>query len=162
MDAYIAKPIQATELFQTIATLLPDSASAGADLSPPAGLPDVLDESALLSQVGGDVKLLRNLITIFLTDSLRTLAQIQKAIHRGDLEAIKKTAHVFRGSVSIFAAPLALRSAMELENLVSSGNLASVKKAFAALKKETTRLRKKLTTFRSAYGGKMLRQRGSF
>ena len=148
MDAYIAKPIQATELFKTIARLLPDSAPAEAEL--PA-LPDVLDESALLSQVGGDIKLLRQLITIFLADSHQTLAQIQKAIHRGNMETIKKTTHVFRGSVSIFAAPLALRSAMELETLAGEGNLISVKKAFAALKKETARLRRKLEAFRGAY-----------
>jgi len=96
--------------------------------------------------------LLRQLITIFLTDSLRTLAQIQKAIHVKDFDAIRKTAHVFRGSVSIFAAPAALRSATELENLASEGNMVSVKKAFAALKNETTSLRKKLSSLRSAYG----------
>jgi len=54
MDAYISKPIQATELFKTIATLLPESEPAGKDLS---ALSDVLNESALLSQVGGDIKL---------------------------------------------------------------------------------------------------------
>ena len=159
MDAYLSKPIKNVELFKTIETLLPGSAPAEADLSPTSDLPDVLDESALLSQVGGDIKLLRQLITIFLADSPRALAQIQKAIRRGDLEAIRKTAHAFRGSVSIFAAPAALRSAVELETQAQGHDLASVKKVFSELKKESARLRKKLTAFRGHYGRHQRRRR---
>ncbi|MHB8654060.1 MAG: response regulator [Terriglobia bacterium] len=152
MDAYIAKPIQTAELFRTIEMLLPDSEPAAADLLPASALPGVLDESALLSQVGGDIKLLRQLIAIFLADSPRALLQIQKAIRDVDLEAIRKTAHAFRGSVSIFAAPAAVRAAVELETLVREGDVVRIKKAFAGLKKETARLRRKLTVFRKAYG----------
>lgn len=162
MDAYISKPIRPTEIFRTIATVLPDFAPSATDLLPASTLPDVLDERALLSQVGGDIKLLRQLITIFLADSPRALAQIQKAIRGGDLEAIRKTAHAFRGSVSIFAAPAAVRSAVELETLVREGDLVRIKKAFVGLKKETARMRRKLTVFRSVYSGNKRRQHGSF
>jgi len=154
MDAYVSKPLQAAELFEQIETLLPRSAPAPLELATEDSGNGVLDEAALLSQVDGDIKLLRQLITIFLADSPRALAEIQKALELCDLEELRRTAHAFRGSVSIFAAPAARKAALKLESLARGGDMGGAPDAFTSLKLEVARLRTVLSSLRGAAGRK--------
>ncbi len=146
MDAYISKPIQTADLFATIKELLPRSPDTKPASSGAASSRATLNESALLSQVGGDRALLKQLITIFLADSPDGLARIQDALEHRDLESLKKAAHAFRGSVSIFAAPAAVHSAVNLETLARAGNLPQAADEFARLQREVARLQQALAT----------------
>jgi HPt (histidine-containing phosphotransfer) domain-containing protein len=114
----------------------------------------VLDEKVLMSQVGGDMNLLRQLISIFQDDSPAALGRIQKAMDGRDAGALIKTTHAFRGSVSIFAAPAAVKAAVRLETLAREHDLAGAVGAFATLKKEIAQLRKTLAEFGKIKGKK--------
>ena len=111
-------------------------------------LPDAwqFEVAALLSQVGGDRALLKRLIAIFLADSPNGLARIQDALEHQDIESLKRAAHAFRGSVSIFAAPAAVHSAVNLETLARVGNLSQAMDAFARLQRDVARLQQALAT----------------
>jgi PAS domain S-box-containing protein len=155
MDDYVAKPIQPAELFKAIGTLRPLRTSDRTEASLSDAPRPVLDKKALLSQVGGDMKLLRQLISIFLADSPAALARIQKAMDSRDANALMKTSHAFRGSVSIFAAPAAVGSAVKLETLARRGEMAGAEAAFEALKKEVERLSETLADFGGPPGKKI-------
>jgi CheY-like chemotaxis protein/HPt (histidine-containing phosphotransfer) domain-containing protein len=144
MDAYIPKPIQTADLFAAIKALMPRTPAG--DKPMPASTREILNVAALLSQVGGDRSLLRQLIAIFLADSPNGLARIQDALEHRDLDALKRAAHAFRGSVSIFAAPAAVHSAVELETISRDGNLPGAEDAFARLQDDVRRLQKALAT----------------
>jgi len=147
MDDYIHKPIRPAELFRAIGTLRPRMPANRPESARSLAARPVLDEKALMAQVGGDMNLLRQLIAIFLDDSPAALARIQKAIDGRDAGALMKTTHAFRGSVSIFAAPAAVRAAGKLEALAREHDMAGAEGAFAMLKKEIADLRKTLAAF---------------
>ena len=153
MDDFVSKPIQPAELFKAIGTLPARKTLGKSEAAGSIPEQSVLDEKALLSQVGGDTNLLRQLISIFLADSPAALARIQKAVDTRDAGALLKTTHAFRGSVSIFAAPAAVGSAVKLEALAREGELAAAEGAFAILKKDIARLTKTLAAFGSIQGG---------
>ncbi|HLY61564.1 MAG TPA: response regulator [Terriglobia bacterium] len=151
MDDFVSKPVQPAELFKAIGTLPANRRAKETGTNPEQS---VLDEKALLSQVGGDLNLLRQLISIFLADSPAALVRIQRAIDSRDADALLKTTHAFRGSVSIFAAPAAVGSAVKLEALARDRDLAASEDAFATLKRDIARLTKTLAAFGSNKGGK--------
>jgi CheY-like chemotaxis protein len=90
MDGYVAKPLDARELYDTIRSFGGDGAESS-----------LLDESALLSGVAGDRKLLRELVQIFLTDTPPRLAAIRAAVAKGDAPALAapRLDQVLRGRV---------------------------------------------------------------
>jgi PAS domain S-box-containing protein len=147
MDDFVSKPIRPAELFKAIGTLGLRRTAEPAASARRLAARSVLDEKALMLQVGGDMSLLRQLITIFLDDFPLALARIQKAIRARDAGALMKATHAFRGSVSIFAAPAAVGAAVKLETLAREGKLPAAESAFAALKKEMGRLRRALFSF---------------
>jgi PAS domain S-box-containing protein len=158
MDDFVSKPIQPAELFKAIGAL-----PANRCVEPPRTTPErsVLDEKALLSQVGDDKNLLRQLISIFVADSPAALVRIQEAIDSRDAVALLKVTHAFRGSVSIFAAPAALASALKLEALARERDLDAAEGAFAMLKKDIALLTKTLADFGSNNSGESRGRRRS-
>src|SRR5262249_39173587 len=68
MDAYLVKPIRASDLYETIQNVTHDI------------VPQVrIDEQSLLDGVGGNPDILHKLVTIFLKDSARMIGAIRKA-----------------------------------------------------------------------------------
>src|SRR2546427_1359259 len=86
MDDYVSKAIRFEELRQGIQRHAP--------------MP--LDTTALLDGVGRDGKLLAELIDLFLADTPKLLAGIERAIARGDSATLKEKAHALKGSVGNF------------------------------------------------------------
>ncbi len=159
MDAYVAKPIRAAELFKTVADLLPPPA---VDKTAPSGEASgevVLDKTTLLAHVDGNLKLLREIVEMFLADSPKTIAGIQQAIARGDAEGVRREAHVLRGSLGTFAARSALDAALKLETMGRENNLAHAEEAFRRLQEEISRLKQSLARYRKRKGGKRSRRR---
>src|SRR5437773_3743219 len=81
MDDYVSKPIRFEELRRAV------------DRFAPAGL----DTASLLDGVGGDRKLFRELVDVFVVDTPKLLARIQRAITRGDAARLKEAAHALKG-----------------------------------------------------------------
>jgi PAS domain S-box-containing protein len=144
MDGYTSKPIRITELEKVISELMSAPNSAKECFSQPTAANGVIDHEALLAGVDGNRRLLRELVSLFLEDSPKQVAQIQEAILRGDSEALARAAHTLKGSIGNFAAKRAFAAAQRLEAASRSGDLRSVDDEFVTLGVELTLLDEEL------------------
>jgi PAS domain S-box-containing protein len=145
MDGYVAKPIQAQELWRVIQEIVSTSAP-GEPAAPTTGpFEDVLDPAAVLEGVGGDRVLLREVVQLFVTQAPRWLAEIRDALGRGDVGRLRRTTHTLRGAVSNFGTGSAYQEAQRLDTLARTGDLAAAAGACASLEKQVDRLLPALT-----------------
>src|SRR5262249_30315009 len=123
MDGYLAKPVRARELFESVES--PDSLTRSrvAGLSPRLPAKGVFNKETALARVGGDVALLRELAELFLRESPALVEAVANAVGKGDVSLLKTAAHALKGSVDNFAAPGAFDAALRLETLGREGNL---------------------------------------
>ncbi len=140
MDAYIAKPIRAQEVFDTIEAVLGGSAQAAA---PPEQAPpgeQALDWSEALRAVKGDHALLQTVVAAVLQESPRMMRAVRRAIADGDAAALRLAAHTLKGSIRYFGPSPAYDHAVCLERMGEQGNLQNAQGILAALEKEMGRL----------------------
>jgi two-component system, sensor histidine kinase and response regulator len=76
-----------------------------------------LDRELALSRVGGDIELLKEIAELFVQDYPRVMEELHQAVEQGDAQAVERTAHGLKGSVSTFGARAAMEAARTLENL---------------------------------------------
>jgi two-component system, sensor histidine kinase and response regulator len=124
MDDYIAKPLR----FEDLRHALQRQAPRG------------LGTEALLDGVGGDRKLVRDLIRIFATDAPKLLARVDRAVSRGDAKLLKQAAHALKGAVGNFDSGHTYAAVRHLEMLGDANELADSKQAAAAARVEIGRL----------------------
>ena len=120
MDDYLTKPIRPEELRRALERQAPM----------------VLDIATLLDGIGGDRKLLVELVRLFLADAPKSIARIERAIARGDLKRLKEAAHALKGSVGNFDSGRTLEAVRRLEAVARDSQLADAAAAFAAVKIE--------------------------
>jgi len=108
---------------------------------------DPIDRVRLLTQIEGDVDLLREITSLFFADYPRRLSELKDAVARGDSKAVSSAAHSIKGSVASFAAQPCYEAAQRLELMGSSGDLTGADGACAALEAEVKRLKTALATF---------------
>ncbi len=170
MDAYLAKPIQAAALIQTIEELASASVEAEASMpdddgaqTPAAGNlwnttypgPDdagmdpcpVFDTARILSNVDGDQEVLQKIVELFLEDSQVVLSQIRDAIERQDTETLTCSAHSLKGAVSNFGAQRAFCAARKMESLGRNKDLDGARDGLGWLEDEVLRLQDALSEF---------------
>jgi HPt (histidine-containing phosphotransfer) domain-containing protein len=75
----------------------------------------------LKSVMGGDFA---QLVRAFITDSHQRLAAIAAAVDSGDAEALRRSAHSFKGSAGNMGAPMLLQLCQALEQSGACGELA--------------------------------------
>jgi CheY-like chemotaxis protein/HPt (histidine-containing phosphotransfer) domain-containing protein len=124
MDGYVAKPIQAAELFQVIERTLP------------AGLKGLIDWDRALKNAGGDRDILRDLVAVFLGACPEWLAKLREAVDRQDAAGLRRLGHTVKGAMGLLGADSALAAAERVEALGRDGNLAGAGEACAALELE--------------------------
>jgi HPt (histidine-containing phosphotransfer) domain-containing protein len=90
--------------------------------------------------VDGNLRLLRELVRLFLADYPQRLAEINEATRRGDAEALRIAAHTLKGSIGNFAAKKAFEAAQRLETMGRERNLANAAEACMTLESELARL----------------------
>jgi CheY-like chemotaxis protein len=145
MDAYLAKPVRAQELFDTIARLV--GGGRGPEPRRPAAPPgQVLDWAAALEHVGGDEGLLRELMKMFLQESPHWLAELRRAAADHDTDRLRRLAHNLKGAALHFGGEAAYQAALRLEVRARHDDPASAAEAAAALVEEIERLRSALAT----------------
>ncbi len=149
MDAYLAKPVRAAELLETIDRLVPNQEIPAATQVPVAAADD-LDWSEALQAVGGDEELLRQVVSAILEEAPRLVAAIGQAIRSRDLAALRLSAHTLKGSIRFFAGSRAYATAFEMERLGQLGNLAGAESLFPALQAEMAQLAPSLTAYLNA------------
>jgi HPt (histidine-containing phosphotransfer) domain-containing protein len=150
MDGYLSKPVRADELLDTVERHAergrnPDAGTEAPDPATPDG--EGLDVEVALAHVNGDRRLLREIATLFLVDSSRTLATLRRAIRGGDAAVTRAAAHALKGSVAIFGARQATELARELQRMGDTSDLAAAPSVLLALESHVAALHHDLAAF---------------
>ncbi len=160
MDAYLAKPVETSEMLEALENAaglsrppgIPLTARAtSADAAPP-GQPSNDDPqvAALRRIVGGDEKLLREVVRVFLEDGPAKLSALAVALAAQDAGALALAAHGLKGSAAALGARAAMDAAAHLESLARARNLAEADIAAAQVKEEITAVRDSLAAWLAA------------
>ncbi|HXG12803.1 MAG TPA: PAS domain S-box protein [Gemmataceae bacterium] len=150
MDAYLAKPIRASELYQVIEELVQPAAGPSNVQTNGLASETALDWESALEYVGGDHKLLGDLVRLFLAECPRWLAELKRAVAAGDTAEVQRRAHSLKGALSHFGAQAAAQTAARLEEMGRSGDLVGADDAWAALEREVRRVEPALAAFPKA------------
>ncbi len=140
MDAYIAKPINAKQLFDTIENLLRgrDTTEETPEIAPV--LPPALDKAKMLERIGGDRDLLKELAELFTAECPSMLSGIREAVRDMQADALQKAAHALKGSVGNFAAEAAVQAALKLEMMGRNRDMTQAPQALQELEREIDRV----------------------
>jgi two-component system sensor histidine kinase/response regulator len=103
-----------------------------------------LDRELALSRVGGDADLLKEIAELFVEDYPRVLEELHQAIESGDAQAVERTAHGLKGSVSTFGARAAMEAARTLENLGRARQVEELNEVLRTLETALAALRPEL------------------
>ena len=83
----------------------------------------VLDLTAAVDNLGGDVELLQEIVEMFVDVTADQLLSIKECIGARNVEQVAILAHGMKGSASNFCAREFIKAARELEMLACSGRL---------------------------------------
>jgi CheY-like chemotaxis protein/HPt (histidine-containing phosphotransfer) domain-containing protein len=134
MDAYLSKPINADEFFQTLNSLIPQ-ANTEPD-KPDRQNGETFNIEHALAQVDGDPSLLAEIAGLFLQEQSCLVEQIRNAAASADHVILERTAHTIKGSLGIFGAQTAMQVALDLEKLGRSKTTAGAEGLCARLEQE--------------------------
>jgi HPt (histidine-containing phosphotransfer) domain-containing protein len=154
MDAYVAKPIKADELFATIAEVAaaaPAAAAPGASAPlPERPLPDAaaVDRAALLADLGGHADLAAGVIDVFLADAPAMLARLRTAVGAADAGEVAAAAHAIKGAAGLFARGEAYGLARALEERARRGDVEDAVPGSDRLEQSLARLMAELRAVR--------------
>jgi CheY-like chemotaxis protein len=168
MDAYIAKPLRASELFETLAGLLPSAVGTG--IASPAAEPakspptmpapsngqPVFDLGLAMQRAEGDMELLLAMRQLFANQAEEALAEIRSGVKQREGPALERAAHKLKGSVGNFGAQRALDAALRLEIIGRQGEWSDGERAFAELEKEVRDLQEALAQIEEGAAGSFL------
>jgi PAS domain S-box-containing protein len=152
MDAYLPKPVRPADLVEAVerfAALSADGKSRARATRPASVVgekvsafdnPDVFDSKRLLTRLGGDRRLLRELVAIFRADAPVLMRRINAASNRKDAEALAQAAHALRGSIGTIDGPRAHAAAASVEAAARSGDLQQASTLIDTLSTELSRL----------------------
>ena len=124
MDEYVAKPIRAHQLFQTIANVLglsskplpaPDLPSGKGPAPPTVEADRLWDLDVALESVKGDRDLLRIVMETYLEEAPRLVTDMHQAIEREESSQLNMAAHSLKGSLRFFGAERGFQLAYQLE-----------------------------------------------
>jgi signal transduction histidine kinase/CheY-like chemotaxis protein/HPt (histidine-containing phosphotransfer) domain-containing protein len=165
MDGYVSKPIVGKELEDAIASAVKGQRDSAHDVTietlPVNGTPDSplgWDAGRVLERLGGDEKLFSEVIQIFLDETPKNLAGLQRAISGGDSETIERIAHGLKGELGYLGIAGASQKARDLEEMGRRHDLQHATRVLAAFETEISVL---LNCMQSLYGMKLERQSAS-
>jgi two-component system sensor histidine kinase/response regulator len=140
MDAYIAKPVRADELFDSIECLFVASQPAPAPPPPSPDEQDVVNWSEALRAVRNSPVLLRTIVEAAVEEVPRLMTHIREAVRDRDSRALRLAAHTLKGAIRYFGAGRIFASACRLEAMGREGCLEEAPQALAMLEAEVQRL----------------------
>jgi CheY-like chemotaxis protein len=141
MDAYVAKPIRADELFDAIDSLFADRGEAAAAAESPL-LPEqnTGDWPEAMRAVRGDQRLLRIIVEAAIKEIPRLMAAIREAIGVGNAAELQLAAHTLKGAIRYFASGHGFEQVRRLEKMGADKNLDGSQECLAALEVEVRQL----------------------
>jgi signal transduction histidine kinase/CheY-like chemotaxis protein len=141
-DNVLGKPFRLEDLNLVLSSS--PAAQRASKALPASAAPLVTNFAELTARVGGDEKLLKRMIRMFLKDTPKRLAGIAAAIRRKDPEALASLAHTLKGSVSIFGAKAAREHLQDLQEFGRNSAFSAASQAVASLKEEIAKLQANL------------------
>jgi CheY-like chemotaxis protein len=147
MDEYLTKPVVPSAMHETILRLLsPAEERPPSDVAAdsPATVQPLLDREEALGRVDGDPELLEEIASLFLESCPAWLDDLRRGIAESDVDAVRRAAHTLKGSAASFAARPLVESALRVERLGASGDLAAVAPAVQELESQVEALAEEL------------------
>lgn len=84
----------------------------------------VVDIDVALTYVDGDLKLLVELVAIFLQDYARLIGEARSSIPKGDHSSLERAAHTLKGRLAFFGVQRGHEQLVELETMGRTHDLA--------------------------------------
>jgi len=134
MDGYLSKPIDPPALFALVEQTAPPAAAAA-----PRAAAAVLDEDDLVSRVGGDESLAREVLSLFAADAAARMAALEDAWSSGDAGRLRRAAHAIKGAAATIGAHDLAGAALDVEEAAADAGadaVARLRLAAAALADE--------------------------
>lgn len=148
MDDYLGKPIRIKDMTDKISELFHGSStSQSPDDLASSPSEDVIVWSEALSSVGGDKKLLCELVQVFLKETPGLLQKAVDAADVGDTEALRAAIHPLKGSMLFLNPNLAMESSEEVEQFSTDGDLDASRQSLAALQGQFDQVCDSLKTY---------------
>jgi len=141
MDGYIAKPIRAKDLYDTIEKTTVKIWESQTQDDTITDEEEILDRDKIMEQTGANEETLKEIVELFNTESIKLMKRIQDAITNEDASGLQRAAHTLKGSIRIFGAGRPAVAAGRLETMGRDKNLADAKEALQVLVEEIQRLK---------------------
>ena len=146
MDDYLTKPFNRAQLAQTLERHLCAAplADATGEAAPRAAADDAPDDApvdwaGLMTVTNGDAAFTGELVQLFIDAGDTALRDIRAALSSGDLAALGRAAHAFKGSSASIRARSASAAAARLEAAARAGASSEVEALEARLRHEAER-----------------------
>jgi two-component system, sensor histidine kinase and response regulator len=141
MDGYISKPIDPDCLFAEIERCCAAATERnGARAQIHQDSPEPMDRISLLERVEGDQELLTEIIHIFQENAPAMLAAMREALLSGDMAALERSAHSFKGAASNLSAKAAAAAALQLETHAKNKNAESARESLIEVERAAQHL----------------------
>ena len=154
MDGYVSKPISYPLLAAAIAGAVGEKnyVTTGPPLTTHkehagAALGIAWDRAATLERLGGDTKLLQEVMAIFLEEAPRHMAALGEALTQSNAQVIEEIAHTLKGELGYLGMSGISQEAAELEKLGRTSDLRSATQIYERLEAQVSAL---LTSVRSS------------
>jgi CheY-like chemotaxis protein len=145
MDGYIAKPIRAKDLYETVEVTAAKLCETPSQENGTAEEKETLDRDQILEQTGGSDETLKEIVELFGAESAKLMTRIRDAITNGDASELQRAAHTLKGSIRIFGAERPATAALRLETMGRDEDLVGAEEAWRVLVKEIEQLKPMLT-----------------
>jgi PAS domain S-box-containing protein len=131
MDGYVAKPMRQRDLHEALAQFFaPGVETPAVDLPKPAApIACTIDWPSVQRELGGDRRLMGEVMTAFLAEGPQLVSDMQRAIATRNGPALRRAAHTLKGTLQIFHADSLQQLAHEIELLGRDGNLSAAAEA---------------------------------
>lgn len=151
MDDYLSKPIRLQQVAEKLAELYPATEILNQNLPVDSvrtsNFSNQIDWDLVVSNVGGDPSLLKDIVLAFLSDTPRLMNEVEQAIGSGNWRQLAKSAHSLKGSLLFLDNNSAIESAEHLEMSASQENSNVTKTEFANLRKRYAEVTSQMEEF---------------
>jgi CheY-like chemotaxis protein len=165
MDGYVSKPISSQELEEALAGVLllrgetkpathirPNHAPNQEDAVPPTAPGGIVWNMAeTLERLGGDEKLLNEVLEIFLDDVPKHMANLRRAIAEGNAANVEGAAHTLKGELGYLGISEVSRKAREMEEFGRKSDLRLAESLYTTFESELSEV---LISMRRMLGAK--------